>query len=93
MILKILGILDILSAILIWFFGIFHLIPKEILVVCLLYLLIKGIFFLISADVASTIDVICAFILLMALFYPISKIFFVIISIYLLQKGLFSLAA
>ncbi|MBI2629888.1 hypothetical protein HYW76_02210 [Candidatus Pacearchaeota archaeon] len=91
MIVKILGILDILSAVIFWVFSIFHILPKSLLMVVAFYLLIKGVVFLISKDIPSALDVASAFIIFLSLDYTLPIIIPLIVSLFLLQKGVFSL--
>ena len=60
MIAKILGILDILCAIFLGLFFFFSFIPIQLLMFVGLYLAAKGLFFLISKDIASIFDVVIA---------------------------------
>ncbi|MBR9703982.1 hypothetical protein GOV12_01105 [Candidatus Pacearchaeota archaeon] len=94
-VIKILGILDIFAAIVFWIFGIFKLQENTMIVGLLMflgiYLLIKGVVFLISADIASVLDIISAFIIIGATAVIMPKIVVIIVSLYLLQKGIFSL--
>jgi hypothetical protein len=90
MIVKLLGIIDILAAILFWIFGFFGLIPKTWIMLFAFYLLIKGAVFLISADVASILDIIVAMIMFLATSFPLPKAVYFIVVIFLLQKGFFS---
>lgn len=90
MIIKILGTLDIISALIFWL-TIFGFIPQIFILAIGLYLLVKGAFFLISADIASIIDIICSFVIFASINFHIPVFITIIISIYLLQKGAFSL--
>jgi hypothetical protein len=91
MIVKILGILDILSAVLFWLFGLFHIIPSSVILIIAFYLLIKGIIFLISLDTASILDVIVSIILFISLSFVLPNIIVFLVAFYLIQKGIFSL--
>lgn len=91
MILKILGIIDILTAIFFWTFGILGIVPKSIILIFAFYLLIKGVVFLISADIASILDIVCASIIFISLNFVIPTFLVIIVAIFLLQKGIFSL--
>ena len=72
MIIKILGILDIISALIFWLLLFFNL-PKILLLLIAFYLLIKGSIFLISADIASILDILCAGIIFLALSFTMPK--------------------
>jgi hypothetical protein len=89
-IIKIMGALDIITGILFWIFASFALFPSAILVLALI-LLVKGAIFLISKDIASIGDVICALLMLLALQISMPVFVGVLISLFLIQKGVFSL--
>lgn len=90
MIVKILGVFDILAAILFWLFAFFHIIPASLITLVALYLLAKGLIFLISLDIASIIDVIVSVIIFISLAVQIPHIIVFLITLYLLQKGVIS---
>lgn len=87
---KILGIIDILAAILFWLFAFFGILPGLTLTLAI-FLLLKGVIFMISLSVASIGDVVCSLIIFMAFVFTLPKIIIIVVSIYLLQKGAFSL--
>ncbi len=91
MIVKILGILDILAAIIFWIYSFFGFIPEVIVVLAGLYLLIKGIVFLISMDIASLLDVLAGLTILISTTVTLPEIITVIVSLFIIQKGIFSL--
>lgn len=92
MIIKVLGIVDILAAVFFWIFVVFHISSLSFLVTFFaFYLLIKGIAFLISADIASILDVICSIIMFLAVSSVIPTVLVFLVTIFLLQKGIFSL--
>lgn len=93
MIIKILGILDILTALLFWLSAFFHIIPEKILLIVAFYLLAKGIFFIISRDIASILDVISAGIIFISLNFTLPAIVVILVALFLLQKGILSLLA
>ena len=95
MIVKILGIFDFIAAGIFWVFGMFHLTHFTFLIsVAGYYLLAKGaIFGLIFGDVASIIDVICAFCILSLLFIELPLVVVVVITFFILQKAFFSIIA
>jgi len=90
MILKILGSLDILSGIVFWMSGLFHFIPQKIMIIFAFYLLIKGVVFLISKDIASILDVCCSLIIFLSFSYSIPAVIVIIIALFLIQKGILS---
>lgn len=90
MILKILGSLDIFTALSLWIFHFFHIIPEKFIMVLAFYLLAKGIFFLISQDIASILDVICAGIIFLSFNFTIPAFVIILVSLFLLQKGILS---
>lgn len=93
MIVKILGILDILSGILFWLNGFFHLFPDTFMMLIALYLIIKGLIFVISKDIASILDIISGLVIYFSLTYVIPGFVIIIVTFFLLQKGVFSLVA
>ena len=93
MILKILGILDIITALIFWLFAFFNIIPSTLLLILAFYLLVKGVVFVISRDVASILDIFCAGIILLSLNFQMPKFITIIIVLFLIQKGVFSLIA
>ena len=93
MIIKILGILDILTAFILWLSYSFHIIPTTLITILALYLLVKGIVFLISLDIASIIDVVCSGIIFLSLGFSVPAFLLILVSLFLLQKGILSLLA
>ena len=93
MIVKILGILDLIGAAVFWLFGMFGIIHPSLVSFFAFYLLIKGVIFLISADIASILDIVSAGIMFIAINSGVPKIFTILVALYLIQKGLFSLVA
>ena len=92
MIVKILGIVDLLAAIFFWIFGFFGIIPSSIIFVFAFYLLIKGVIFVILADkFVSGLDIVCGIIMFLAIQFSMPTIIIILVSIYLIQKGIFSL--
>ncbi len=95
MIFKILGILDLITALVFlinnWFDKTLHWFPDKIVLVLAIYLIIKGIFFLISLDFASIIDIICGIVIILSLYFTIPLLLAAIIFIYLLQKSILCL--
>lgn len=86
------GIIDILTGLL--FFinnSLVKFLPSKILWILGIYLIIKGIIFLLSVDIASTIDIICGVIVLLSIPFVIPKLIAAAVTIYLIQKGIFSL--
>lgn len=91
MILKLLGILDVITAILFWLFAIFGIIPSSLILVLALVLLSKGIFFLISEHFASVVDIIIAAVMFLSISFHIPQVIAIILTLILLQKGVISL--
>ena len=96
MLVKILGISDLIIAILFvintnldksgWF-------PDKIILYAGIFLLVKGIFFALTLDFASILDIICAGIILISLAVHIPLLITAIVIILLLQKGFLSLVS
>lgn len=90
-IVKFLGILDIIMAAVFWLFSFYHFIPESFVFILALIILVKGIFFMISEYFASVGDVIAGALILLSLYWALPAVLVVIITIYLLQKGIFSM--
>ena len=93
MIVKILGLLDIFSAVIFWLSALFNFIPDSFILLAGFYLIAKGVVFLISKDIASIIDVICGVLILVSANMVLPFIIVSIISLFLIQKGIFSIVA
>ncbi len=92
MIIKILGLLDILTAIIFWIYTVFNLnILSPFIFLLGLFLLIKGIVFAFNINLISIIDIILSFIIIYSVSSEISDIIVIIVSLFLIQKGIFSL--
>ena len=93
MIVKILGILDILSGLLFWLNGFFNIIPDSIMIIIVLYLVIKGVIFVISFNITSILDIVSGIAIYISLTYTLPAFVIIIITFFLLQKGIVSLLA
>lgn len=98
MLLQTFGILDILTAILFFINNTFDKggsdwFPNKIVLIAGIYLLVKGIIFIITLDFASTIDVIAAIIILVSIVVHIPVILTAIVLLFLIQKGIFSIVS
>ena len=92
MIIKILGLLDILAGLTFWIFGVFGVGSLSGLVLLLGFLLLgKGAIFLISLDIVSLFDVVFGLIMIVGISYDVPVFVFVIVGLFLIQKGVFSL--
>jgi len=91
MVVKILGILDIIAGASFWLFSFFSIIPESFILLCALYLIAKGIIFVTSLNAASILDIISGIIILLALAVSLPTIIPVLVTLYLLPKGIFSL--
>jgi len=91
MIIKLLGILDILCAGLLALFYFFSFVPTQLLMVAGIYLAVKGSFFLLSKDVASIIDIACAIVMFTIIAFNVPYFVVAICCLFLIQKGVFSL--
>ena len=92
MIVKLLGILDIVVGICFWLFGLFFIIPSSFIFILGLFLLGKGIIFLAGFSVASILDILFGIIILTGISFAFPKIIVILVSMFIVQKGLFSLA-
>jgi len=93
MILKIFGALDVLAALSLWIFHFFGVIPQNFIMLLAFYLLAKGIFLLLSADIASALDVVSAIIIFSSFSVSMPSVVIIIVVLFLLQKGLLSWVA
>ena len=91
LILKILGIIDIIAGLIFWLSAIFNIIPNNIILIIGFYLLVKGAVFLISRDIASIIDILCAGVIFLSLNFTLPRFLPIIVTLFLIQKGIFSL--
>lgn len=92
MIIKILGILDIIAAVLFYFSATFEIIPSTLALLAAFYIIAKATAFIVtSKDPASFIDIIAGLIIFSSLNFTLPTIVIVLTTIYLLQKGVFSL--
>ena len=91
MIIKILGVLDIITAALFWIFSFFGIIPESFILVSAIYLITKGIIFVISDHFASVADIIAGIAIFASLSFAMPAFVIIIITLYLAQKGIFSL--
>ena len=92
MIVKVLGVVDIMLGLLFWIAMVFSTISLHpFLQLLALVVIVKGIVFLISFDFASILDVICGCLILYGLSFGLHLILVVIVAIFLIQKGIFSL--
>lgn len=92
MIIKILGILDIITAGLFWIFAIFSISSLSSFVLLSgLFLLAKGIVFITNFSFASILDIISSIIIIIGSSFALPIIFVIIVSLFLFQKGIFSL--
>jgi hypothetical protein len=87
---KVLGVLDIISAIVLVIRYFFENLPDKIIWVFGIYLVVKGAIFLLSRDIASILDVACGLIFIVAIFIPLSYGFMIFTVVFLIQKGIFS---
>jgi len=91
MILKVLGILDILSGICFWLNIVFKFFPDYFIFIISFYLIIKGVLFILSKDIASILDILSGIIIYASLTFSIPFFIVVIIAFFLIQKGILSL--
>ena len=93
MILKILGVFDVLSAVIIWISFFFKIIPEGIILTASFYLIIKGVLFLISRDALSIIDIITGILAVFSIYIYVFPQLIIASALYLLIKGIFSIIA
>ena len=88
MFIKMLGVADLLTALVVLFSSV---LPSEIIIGFGIYLLVKGGFFLLSGDKMSSIDVGVAVYIFLAANNVSTPVVTALASLFLLQKGAFSL--
>ena len=93
MIVKILGAFDVTIGILFVFSYLFHIIPHSWLIVFAIYLAVKGVIFLLSADIASLFDIVVAIVIYASTFFNIPVLLGAIVSLFLIQKGIVSMVS
>ena len=91
MIVKILGILDIFIAVIFWLFGMFHIIPSNLVLFLGIILLVKGLIFVFNLNITSILDIISAVLIILATSITMPTIVIALVTLFLLQKGVFSL--
>lgn len=92
MVVKVLGALDIFVGVVFILSEILNLVSGSFVVFLALFLLLKGIFFIVSdTDIISFLDVICGIIILLSAIVVMPSLIVYLVSIFLVQKGIFSL--
>jgi len=91
MILKILGVGDLIIAAIFILSYLWHIIPDTWLFVMAGYLALKGLIFLISLDLASMVDIGCALVMFISAFFNIPFLVGGVVALFLIQKGVLSL--
>jgi len=88
MIIKILGILDIIAG-----FALFlhRFLPENLIMFFGIYLLVKGIMFAMASDIISFVDIACAIAIIISLNVALPQLIISLAGIFLIQKGIFSL--
>jgi len=88
---KILGTLDLITAILFWAFMVFDITGiSQIITFLGIFLLVKGIVFATTADIVSVLDILSAMVVIVGSSFNIHIFLVILVSIYLAQKGIFS---
>ncbi|MEI6058345.1 MAG: hypothetical protein WCP89_01100 [archaeon] len=90
MIVKILGIIDILAAATFWMYSFFHIFPASFIMILALFLIAKGAAFVISDHFASIGDIIAGVLIFVSIDLAMPAFIVIIITLYVLQKGVFS---
>jgi len=94
MIIKILGVLDIIVAMSFWLFGVLDIqMMSGFIMLMGLFLLVKGIVFLTGLSITSVFDIISAIIIISSVSINMPFIVVIIVSLFLIQKGVFSLVS
>lgn len=88
---KILGILDLITALALILSLLTSLIPSSLILILGIYLLIKGFMFTLIFDFASILDVFSAIIILISAIWSIPLLLGILITLFLGWKGILSL--
>lgn len=91
MIVKILGVVDLLIAALLFLSLKFDVIGSKIVVIIAVYLIIKSLCFIWSRDIASMIEIVIGIALIISIYTTIPHALIYLISIYFLIKSAFSM--
>lgn len=95
MIIKLFGVADLLVALAFMLNSLFdktsNWFPDNIVLILAIYLLVKGIFFVFTWDLASIIDIICGILVILSLYLSLPAVLSIIIVIFIIQKAVFSL--
>ena len=91
MIVKILGVLDIITALVFILSTLFSFVPTNLIIIVASYLLIKGIIFTLIRDFVSIIDIAIAGIIFLTLIIDVNQGINAVVFLFLLQKGIFSM--
>ena len=91
MLIKVLGALDLLVAIVLFLLALSISIPIWLLIILVVALAVKSVPFVIKLDIASIIDVLVAIVLVFAIFSTGNALIFVLAALAIGQKGVFSL--
>ncbi len=92
MLVKILGVVDLLAAILIFLISWSVSLPSTLVWVFIIILLLKGLFIL-GGDIASGFDLITGVILILCLYFTIPRVILLILGFFIFQKGFLSVLA
>ena len=91
MLIKALGILNIVIAIIFWIFGFLGIIPRIIIWIFALYLLIKGIFFIFWMSFSSIVYIVSSLIMFASIYWRMPQLIVVIVTVILIGKGIYDL--
>ena len=94
MLIKLFGVLDLLIGIIFVFNYLFNksgFFSKNLVIFAGLILLIKGLIFILTLDIASILDIISGGIVILSAFVILTPLLFTVISFFILQKGIISL--
>ena len=91
MIVKALGILDLVAGLVFLLSVAVTAMPKSLIIICAVYFLIKGSMFMLLMDFASIVDFICGIIILLSAWTEVPLVLSIIALIFIAQKGILSL--
>ncbi len=89
MLLRLLGVIDLMVALLLLAS---HILPKDILVVAAIYIILKGLVFVLAEDIISYVDIAIGLYIFLLMFGFSSNILSLLAALFLIQKGLASIS-
>ena len=93
MLVKILGILDLLAAIIFFLSTLINFIPDKLIIIIAGYLIIKGAIFAIMLDIASILDIISGAMIYLSTLITLHPLIVFFVCLFIIQKAFFSMVS